>query len=316
MLRLLDIFQIKGSKKVVLSFAFEEGGDLGKLLHRVRHLHHKATSVRSKLKYKGLPPFVVCHLGAQLLKGIQHMHSKGWIHRDLKPANLLLSEPLRVSELLEATSRRQIGKQGESCDQQTADLKLRIGDFGLAKMEEFPLVMQTKEIMTLWYRAPEVLLDNLCYNKAIDLWSAGVIIFEMLTGEYLFRATSEIELIIKILQLKGTPLSEAEAEAERLELAKTNTQRSASRKKWHEMFEQKPSDAASGSGRPVLKRYESYPHLNKYGLKLPLFKTMPLTDHCPALKDFDPAWVKLIDGLTDLDPFQRLTPKQAIFMLS
>lgn len=69
-LRLLDIFQIKGSKKVVLSFAFEEGGDLGKLLHKVRHINQKAASVRSKLKYQGLPPFVVCQLGGQLLRGI------------------------------------------------------------------------------------------------------------------------------------------------------------------------------------------------------------------------------------------------------
>lgn len=41
---------------------------------------------------------------------------------------------------------------------------------------------QTKEVMTLWYRAPEVLLDNLRYDKAIDIWSTGVIIYEMLTG--------------------------------------------------------------------------------------------------------------------------------------
>lgn len=170
-------------------------------------------------------------------------------------------------------------------------------------MEEFPLVMQTKEIMTLWYRAPEVLLDNLCYNKSIDLWSAGAIIYEMLTGEHLFRATSEIELIVKILQLKGTPVREEEAD--KAERAKT--QRSASRRKWAE---------ASTAGRPVLKRYETYPHLNKYGLKLPVFKTMDLSDHCPYLKTLDPAWIKLIDGLTDLDPYERLTPKQALFLLS
>ena len=62
----------------------------------------------------------------------------------------------------------------------------------------------TKEIMTLWYRAPEVLLDNLAYSKHIDLWSVGVIIFEMLCGTQMFRANSEIDMIIKILNLLET----------------------------------------------------------------------------------------------------------------
>lgn len=61
--------------------------------------------------------------------------------------------------------------------------------------------------MTLWYRAPEVLLDNLRYTKTIDLWSAGVIIYEMLTGSPMFKSNSELDMIIQILNLKGTPLS-------------------------------------------------------------------------------------------------------------
>jgi serine/threonine protein kinase len=63
----------------------------------------------------------------------------------------------------------------------------------------------TKEIMTIYYRAPEVLLDNLSYSPAIDLWSAGTVIFEMLTGKTMFHATSEIQMIFEILSLKGTP---------------------------------------------------------------------------------------------------------------
>jgi serine/threonine protein kinase len=59
--------------------------------------------------------------------------------------------------------------------------------------------------MTIYYRAPEVLLDNLSYSPAIDLWSAGTVIFEMLTGKTMFHATSEIQMIFEILSLKGTP---------------------------------------------------------------------------------------------------------------
>lgn len=63
----------------------------------------------------------------------------------------------------------------------------------------------SKEIMTLWYRAPEVILNNLYYSSEIDLWSAGVIIFEMLTGKSMFEGTSEIDMLMKIFRLKGTP---------------------------------------------------------------------------------------------------------------
>jgi serine/threonine protein kinase len=64
----------------------------------------------------------------------------------------------------------------------------------------------TKEIMTIYYRAPEVLLDNLNYSPAIDLWSAGTIIFEMLTGKVMFSHRSEIQMITSIFNLKGTPV--------------------------------------------------------------------------------------------------------------
>jgi serine/threonine protein kinase len=77
----------------------------------------------------------------------------------------------------------------------------------LAKAQEYPLVVHTKEVMTLWYRAPEIILDNLKYSQAVDLWSAWVIIFEMLTGNVMFQGNSEIDMIFKILNLKGTPVS-------------------------------------------------------------------------------------------------------------
>lgn len=62
------------------------------------------------------------------------------------------------------------------------DLRLKVGDFGLSRCQRYPPEPFTKEIMTLMYRAPEVFLDNLAYTGEIDLWSAGTIIFEMLTG--------------------------------------------------------------------------------------------------------------------------------------
>ena len=64
--------------------------------------------------------------------------------------------------------------------------------------------------MTIYYRAPEVLLDNLYYDDMIDLWSAGTIIFEMLTGQVMFNGHSDIEMLMLIFKLKGTPLPDTD----------------------------------------------------------------------------------------------------------
>jgi len=82
---------------------------------------------------------------------------------------------------------------------------LKVADFGLSRKIAVPARRMTKEVSTLWYRAPEVLLDNLCYSQAMDMWSVGTIIFEMLYGEIMFKGDSEIDQIIKIFSYKGTP---------------------------------------------------------------------------------------------------------------
>ena len=87
-------------------------------------------------------------------------------------------------------------------------MQVTVGDFGLSKTNEYPRVPMTKEIMTLWYRAPEVILDNLCYDESIDLWSVGCIIYEMLTSQHLFRGNSEIDMLYKIFNFKGTPVAD------------------------------------------------------------------------------------------------------------
>ena len=145
----------------------------------------------------------------------------------------------------------------------------------------------TKEIMTLWYRAPEVILDNLCYSPAIDLWSAGVIIYEMLTGEHMFRGNSEIDMIFKIFHLKGTPISD-----EKVKIKKAD------------------KENLYGS-QPVISNFGKYPHLLKYGAKFPQFKKKDL-NLIPHLKNVNPIWHKIIDGLTNLDPLCRMSANRAI----
>ncbi|KAJ1439919.1 Serine/threonine-protein kinase, active site [Sesbania bispinosa] len=103
---------------------------------------------------KPLSPTLIQSFLFQLLKGVAHCHNHGVLHRDLKPHNLLL-------------------------DQQKGILK--IADLGLGRAFTVPLKSYTHEIITLWYRAPEVLLDSTHYSTGVDMWSVGCIFGEMTT---------------------------------------------------------------------------------------------------------------------------------------
>lgn len=113
----------------------------------------------------------------QLLKGIMYCHDNRVLHRDLKPQNLL------------------INIKGE----------LKLGDFGLARAFGIPFNTFSNEVVTLWYRAPDVLLGSRSYTASIDIWSAGCIFAEMCTGKPLFPGTANEDQLLKIFRLMGTP---------------------------------------------------------------------------------------------------------------
>ncbi|KAJ5971231.1 uncharacterized protein N7479_001149 [Penicillium vulpinum] len=125
----------------------------------------------------GLDDAVVKKFMAQLLEGVRYCHSHRILHRDLKPQNLL------------------IDREGS----------LKLGDFGLARAFRIPLRRYTHEVVTLWYRAPEILLGSPLYSTGVDMWSVGAIFAEMCTRKPLFPADSEIEEIFTIFRLLGTP---------------------------------------------------------------------------------------------------------------
>jgi len=113
----------------------------------------------------------------QLLQGLTYCHQRRIVHRDLKPQNLL------------------IDKKGS----------LKIADFGLARAFCVPVRQYTHEVVTLWYRAPEILLGSATYSIPVDIWSAGCIFAEMLSKKPIFPGDSEIDQLFKIFRQMGTP---------------------------------------------------------------------------------------------------------------
>ncbi|XP_034732315.1 cyclin-dependent kinase 17-like isoform X2 [Etheostoma cragini] len=116
----------------------------------------------------------------QLLRGLAYCHRRKVLHRDLKPQNLLINE------------------KGE----------LKLADFGLARAKSVPTKTYSNEVVTLWYRPPDVLLGTTEYSTPIDMWGVGCIFYEMITGRPLFPGSTvedELHLIFRIL---GTPTEE------------------------------------------------------------------------------------------------------------
>ncbi|KAF5273468.1 hypothetical protein FQA39_LY07485 [Lamprigera yunnana] len=113
----------------------------------------------------------------QLLEGVAYLHMHRILHRDLKPQNILLD------------------KEGH----------IKLADFGLSRSFSLPSKTYTHEVVTLWYRAPELLLGTPIYCTAIDIWSIGCIMTEMITKQALFPGDSEIDQLYKIFKLLGTP---------------------------------------------------------------------------------------------------------------
>lgn len=139
-------------------------------------LSHDLKSLLDELPEPFLPSEVKT-LMHQLTSGIAYLHSHWIMHRDLKTSNLL------------------INNQGE----------LKIADFGMARYTGSPPPKLTATVVTLWYRAPELLLGEEAYDFSIDLWSLGCIFSEILTREPLFQGKNEVDELSKIFALLGPP---------------------------------------------------------------------------------------------------------------
>ncbi|WRX14326.1 Protein kinase domain - like 10 [Theobroma cacao] len=152
----------------------------GSLYLIFEYMEHDLAGLAATSGVKFTKAQIKCYM-QQLLRGLDHCHSRGVLHRDIKGSNLLIDY----------------------------NGNLKIGDFGLATFfcpsQKQPL---TSRVVTLWYRPPELLLGSTNYGVAVDLWSSGCILAELFSGKPIMPGRTEVEQLHKIFKLCGSPSEE------------------------------------------------------------------------------------------------------------
>lgn len=152
------------------------GSNMDKIFIVMDYVEHDLKSLMETMRHKKqnfMPGEIKCLL-KQLLMAVAHLHDNWILHRDLKTSNLLLSH------------------KGI----------LKVGDFGLAREYGSPLKAYTPIVVTLWYRAPELLLCTKEYSTPIDMWSVGCIFAELLLMNAVFPGKSEVDQLNRIFKVK------------------------------------------------------------------------------------------------------------------
>lgn len=183
----------------------------------------------------------------QIFLGLDYLHRNNVVHRDMKPQNIFVnvrapdfaaltsSSPAAV--VVKGTGAEQGANRGsgtndgpstagppaanrgrsegsaspweETTGKDAPDqLIVKIGDFGLARVEGIPVKKYSHEVVTLWYRSPDVLMGSALYSFPVDIWSMGAIFFETVTNDVLFTGRNEEDQVLRIFWLLGSPTTE------------------------------------------------------------------------------------------------------------
>lgn len=185
----------------------------------------------------------------QVLSAVEYMHSKWYLHRDIKTSNILVHRSGRIA----------------------------LADFGLARRYQEPPQALTQLVVTLWYRAPELLFGECRYGPPVDMWSVGCTFGELIRREPVMPGQGELDQIDQIFSMVGVPTKET----------------------WP-TFEDLPNAG--------LFRWK--PRLQK-DLLLP--KQFPIASPMSGKQAFlDANGYDLLQRLLTCDPAQRITAKQAL----
>jgi len=177
-------------KEIVTSKATKENKGKAGIYMVFEYMDHDLTGLmlNEGKHWKPTPAQIKCYM-KQLLEGLHYCHVNNVLHRDIKGSNLLMDN------------------KGH----------LKLADFGLAR----PFTDQqnsnyTNRVITLWYRPPELLLGAIQYGPAIDMWSAGCILTELLIGKAIFPGKGEVDQLELIFKLCGTPNEQNWADVDKL----------------------------------------------------------------------------------------------------
>ncbi|CAB0042104.1 unnamed protein product [Trichogramma brassicae] len=197
----------------------------------------------------GLDPRNVKLFLFQLLRGLTYCHRRRVLHRDVKPQNLLISE---------------IGE-------------LKLADFGLARAKSVPSHTYSHEVVTLWYRPPDVLLGSTEYSTSLDMWGVGCIFVEMITGTPTFPGVRcTYDQLDKIFKVLGTPTEECWPGVSRLPAYKPNKLTFYKKKKLGLSFPRLYDSADVESMATSLLQLNPEKRIGaKEALEHPYFKSLP-----------------------------------------
>lgn len=148
-----------------------------KNIHCIFEFCEKVLANELNKRDRALPTEQARHIIKDLLVAVDVLHGKMIMHRDIKPDNILVD----------------------------SNGRLKLADFGLAKKASFLQRRKSNAIVSLWYRAPEIILGSEDYFLGVDMWSVGCIFAELMTKRPIFMCRNENEVLTRVFQLLGSP---------------------------------------------------------------------------------------------------------------
>ena len=229
-------------------------------------------TLRNRLAQGPLEPLEAALLAAQIAEGLGAAHARGIIHRDIKPGNILLGDGL-----------------------------VKIADFGIARLSDQAHITLDGQALGTWsYMSPEQ-ANGEEVTPAADLWSLGVVLFEMVTGKRPFRAKSEPELIRKIVESEAPPLGIGGPQLARIvarALEKSPELRYASAREMQEDLLE-AADTLAGGEPDTLQEMPAAPVIR---LEPPLLHNLPFPPLGDLLKGRNEEFQALAQTLADDGP--------------